>query len=197
MPKMANSVICPDTGKSLNHHELIKMLRYKIRWMRSTANEIGRLYKISTIRFNRKSDVSKGCNVAYGSFVVDIKEHKEEKERTILTIGGDQIEHPGDKSTCTAGLTMAKHVINIIISTKGAILLVIDINILYPLRRYEYNMVINLSLLPQEAIDEYNLLELAHDGWVYIEIQKDRYGLLQGHHFLIIWSPISWLVNDP
>jgi hypothetical protein len=33
-----------------------------------------------------------------GSFVVDIKEHKEEKERTRLTVGGDQIEYPGDNN---------------------------------------------------------------------------------------------------
>jgi hypothetical protein len=33
------------------------------------------------------------------------KFHKEEKERTRLTIGGDQIEYPGNKSTHTAGLT--------------------------------------------------------------------------------------------
>jgi hypothetical protein len=39
---------------------------------------------------------------------VDIKDHKEEKERTILTVGGDQIEYPGDKSTIAAGLTMEK-----------------------------------------------------------------------------------------
>jgi hypothetical protein len=36
MPEMANAVICPDTGKSLKHSELITLLRYKIRWMRST-----------------------------------------------------------------------------------------------------------------------------------------------------------------
>jgi hypothetical protein len=40
--------------------------------------------------------------VTYGSFVVDIKDHKEEKEMTRLTVGGDQIEYPGDKSTRTA-----------------------------------------------------------------------------------------------
>jgi hypothetical protein len=38
MPEMANAVICPDTGKSLKHQELITKLRYKIKWMRSTAN---------------------------------------------------------------------------------------------------------------------------------------------------------------
>jgi hypothetical protein len=31
--------------------------------------------------------------VTYGSFVVDIKNHKEEKERTRLTVGGNQIEY--------------------------------------------------------------------------------------------------------
>jgi hypothetical protein len=40
-------------------------------------------------------------------------------------------------------------------------------------------MVINLSLLPQETIDKYNLIELSQDGKVYIEIQKGMYGLPQ------------------
>jgi hypothetical protein len=53
----------------------------------------------------------------YGSFVVDIKEHKEEKERTRFIVGGDQIEYPGDKSTRTAGLTTAKILINSVVST--------------------------------------------------------------------------------
>jgi hypothetical protein len=47
-----------------------------------------------------------------------------------------------------------------------------------PLTRYEY-MVINLSYLPQEIIDELGLLELAHDGSVYTEIQKGVHGLPQ------------------
>jgi hypothetical protein len=58
---------------------------------------------------------------------VDIKEHKEEKERTRLTFRGDQIEFPGDKSTHTAGLTTAKFLIISVISTLGAKFLVIDI----------------------------------------------------------------------
>jgi hypothetical protein len=37
-PEMANAVICPETGKSLKHQELITKLRYKIKWMRSTAD---------------------------------------------------------------------------------------------------------------------------------------------------------------
>jgi hypothetical protein len=66
MPEMSNAVIFPDTGKSLKHQELITMLRYKIKWMRSNANEIRRLYKTNTIRFIRKSDVPKGRKATYG-----------------------------------------------------------------------------------------------------------------------------------
>jgi hypothetical protein len=90
-PEMANAVICPETGKSFKHQGLITKLRYKIKWMRSTANEINRLYNTNTIRFIPRSNIPKGCKVTYGSFVMDIKDHKEEKERTRLTVGGDQI----------------------------------------------------------------------------------------------------------
>jgi hypothetical protein len=181
MPEMANAVICPDTGKSLKHNELIKKLKYRIKWMRSTANESNMLYNTNTIRFIQRSIIPKGRKVTYGSFVVDIKDHKEEKKRTRLTVGGDQIEFPGDKSTRTAGLTTAKILINSVISTLGAKFLVIDITNFYlntPLGRFEY-MIINFSSLPQETIDKYDLLNLAQDGKVYIEIQKGMYGLPQ------------------
>jgi hypothetical protein len=131
MPKMANALICPETGKSLKHQELITKLRYKIKWMRSTANEINRLNNTNTIRFIRRSNIPKERKVTYRSFVVDIKDHKEEKERTRLTIGGDRIEYPGDKSTRTAGLTTAKTLISSVISTLEAKLLVIEIRVFY------------------------------------------------------------------
>jgi hypothetical protein len=97
--------------------------------------------------------------------VVDIKNHKEEKERTRLTVRGDQIECPGDKSTRAAGLTKAKILINSVISTQGAKFLVIDINNFYlntPLGRFEY-MVINFTSLLQETIEKYDLNKLAQD----------------------------------
>jgi hypothetical protein len=127
VPEMANAVICLETGKSLKHQELITKLKYKIKWMRSTANEINRLYDTNTIRFIRQSTIPKGRKVTYGPFVVDIKDHKEERKRTRLTVGGDQIEYPLDKSTRTAGLTTAKILLNSVISTTGAQFMVIDI----------------------------------------------------------------------
>jgi hypothetical protein len=107
----------------------------------------------------------------YGSFVVDIKDHKDEREHTRLTVGG----------TRTSGLTTAEILIKGVISTPNAKLLVIDINFFNlntPLGRFEY-MVINLASFSQETIEKYDLIELAKDGKVYIEIQKGMYGLPQ------------------
>jgi hypothetical protein len=110
MPEVVNAVICPDTGKSLKHQKLITLLRYKIGWMRSTANEIGILAQglkhgikgTNTIIFIHKSDVPAGLKVTYGYFVVEVKEHNDDKEITGLTMGGDQIVYPGDTSTRTS-----------------------------------------------------------------------------------------------
>jgi hypothetical protein len=115
MPEVANAVLCPESGKSLMYQEIVTMLQYKIKWMGSTANEIHRLYKTNTIIFIRKASMPPGRKATYGSFVVDIKEHKEERERTRLTVGGDHIEYPGEKSTRTAGLTTSKILINSVI----------------------------------------------------------------------------------
>jgi hypothetical protein len=145
------------------------MLWYKIKWMRSTANEIHRLYKTNTISFIRKSSMPPGRKATYGSFVLEIKEHKEEREHARLTVGGDQIEYPGDKSTRTAGSHInnpyqQRH-INKRSKIPGGGYKNFYLNT--PLTRLEY-MVTNLSSLPHEIIDEFGLLELAHDGRVYI-----------------------------
>jgi hypothetical protein len=181
MPEMTNAVICPDTGKSLERSELITLLWYKILWMRSTANEIGGsaqglkrgVKSTNTIKFIRIEDIPAERKAIYGSFEVDIKAHKEETEPTHLTVGGDQIEYPGDKSTHT-GLTTAKMLFNSTISTPGARFFVIDINNFYlntPLERYGY-MVFLMASLPEEVIDKYGLDDLAVDGKVYINIHK-------------------------
>ena len=47
-----------------------------------------------------------------------------------------------------------------------------------PLPRKEY-MKIHISLLPQEIIDEYNLMPKVNNGHVYVAIGKGMYGLPQ------------------
>jgi hypothetical protein len=112
--------------------------------------------------------------------MVDIKAHKEETERTCLTVVGDQIEYPGDKSTRTNGLTTADMLFNSTISIPGIFFWYLT-SFFYlntPLERYEYMVVLMTSLL-QEVIDKYGLNDLAVDGKLYIEIQKGIYGLPQ------------------
>jgi hypothetical protein len=43
---------------------------------------------------------------------------------------------------------------------------------------FEY-MRIPIKLIPQEIINQYNLLPLVSDGHVYMEVQKGMYGLPQ------------------
>jgi hypothetical protein len=43
-----------------------------------------------------------------------------------------------------------------------------------PMDSFEY-MHIPIKLIPQEIIEEYNLLSLVSDGHVYIEVQKGMY----------------------
>jgi hypothetical protein len=47
-----------------------------------------------------------------------------------------------------------------------------------PMEIFDY-MHIPIKLIPQEIIDQYNLLALVSDGHVYVEVQKDMYGLPQ------------------
>ena len=47
-----------------------------------------------------------------------------------------------------------------------------------PMERPEY-MRMPIKLIPDEIIQEYNLLSLVTDGWVYIKIVKGMYGLPQ------------------
>ena len=65
------------------------------------------------------------------------------------------------------------------ISTPGARFITLDIKNFYyntPMGRYKY-MKISLAMLSEEIITQYNLLQLAPNGWVYLEIRKGMPGL--------------------
>ncbi len=99
-----------------------------------------------------------------------------------MTVGGNQIDYLGNKSTPTADLTTTKLLINLTISTPGAIFLGNDLVNFYlntPLPNYEY-MHLCLDIIPEEIILAYNQQDIANpNGWVYIEIRKGMYGLPQ------------------
>ena len=47
-----------------------------------------------------------------------------------------------------------------------------------PVNIYEY-MKLPLEMIPEGIIQQYNLRNLAHKGFVYMEIQKGTYGIPQ------------------
>ena len=119
--------------------------------------------------------------VTYGIIVAKKRPQKAETHRTILTLGGNLINFPGDFTTPTAVLIMTKLIFNSVLSAKNAKLMCADISSFYlnnPMNRYEY-MKLPLEIIPVEIIQQYNLRNLAQKGSIYIEIQKVMYGLTQ------------------
>ena len=181
------------TGKQLNYRELRRHPEYQDDWNLSSANEFGRLAQgvggrvkgTNTIFFIHKSQVpaDRMKDVTYGKFVCTVRPEKADPNRTRLTVGGNRINYPGEVGTPTAEMMLAKILFNSVISTKGARFMTMDIKNFYlgtPMKRFEY-LKLKLSDIPQEIIDEYNLMEkVTPDEYVYVEIRRGMYGLPQG-----------------
>jgi hypothetical protein len=121
-------------------------------------------------------------DVTYTKFVCELKPNKAEVDRTGLTVGGDKVHYPGDVSTPTADLTLVKMHINSVVSTRGAQYMSLDVKNFYlntPMVRYEY-VRIKIDDILNKIIAEYNLCnKVSNDGHIYLEIQKEMYGLPQ------------------
>ena len=182
----ACAILDEETGKSLEFRHLIKLDKYREIWMTSFANELGRLAQgirnipgTDTIDFISFSDVPEGETVTYGRIVCTFRPQKDEPNRTRLTVGGNLLVALYDVSTPTADLTTAKLLFNSVISTPGARFITLDLKNFYlktPLPQPRY-MRMPLTLLPDEIVKKYNLLSIAHNGWVYIRIKRGMYGL--------------------
>ena len=59
-------------------------------------------------------------DVTYGKFVCNIRPKKDKVPRRIFVVGGNNINYPGDVSTPTADILLAKVLFNSVISTKNA-----------------------------------------------------------------------------
>ena len=83
--------------------------------------------------------------------------------------------------TRTADLTTSIILWNSVISTKNARYMCLDIKNFYlcaPMERYGY-IKMPLSIFPQYAIDEYDLMSKVHKGNIWIEVRCSIYGLPQ------------------
>ena len=186
---LTNAVIDPDTGTAHEYRQLIADPKTRDVWLHAAANEFGRLAQgvktrikgTNTINFIHRAQVPTGRTVTYARFCANIRPQKEETHRCRITVGGDRIDYPGEVSTKTAGLTTIKLLLNSVISKPTAKFMTADVKNFYlntPLERPEY-MRIPVKLIPQEIIDDYNLMPKVTDGFVYVEINKGMYGLPQ------------------
>jgi hypothetical protein len=196
---VAFSVLDHETGKFLEHRQLRRDPKHKAIWDTSYANEIGRLCQgvgthpakpntqrvagTNTMRPIRFEDIPKDriADVAHTKVVCEVRPTKDDPNRTRITIGGNTITYLGDCGTKTGSLESVKLVINSTLSTPDARFMSMDLSNFYlmtPLDRPEYARI-QLSVIPQEIIDEYNLEAYAHKGWVYYELSKGMYGLKQ------------------
>jgi hypothetical protein len=188
---IAFAVIDESTGKAFEYKDLINSPKHKEVWTKSYANELGRLTQgvrdipgTNTMFFIHKDDIpqDRRKDITYGRIVVMLRPQKKEPARTRLTVGGNLIDYPWDVATPTSDLTTAKLLFNSVVSTPGAVFVVMDVKNFYlntPMERPEY-MRLPLKLIPPEIIDKYNLRDKVDDkGFVYVRIELGMYGLPQ------------------
>jgi hypothetical protein len=190
------AVLHPETGRPMKYRQLIAHPDFKVAWNRSSTNEFGQLAQgitgrikgTNTIEFICKEEVplDRLRDVTYGKFVCELKPNKEEVERTRLAMGGNKVNYPFKVGTPTAEMLLVKTHLNSVVLTLNARYMMIDISNFYlntPMVCLEYFKV-KLSDILNEVIDEYNLRNIATlDGYVYIEVTKGMYGLLQAGLF--------------
>jgi hypothetical protein len=161
----------------MEYSALMKDPRLQPLCTRDFGNECGRLIQgirdipgTDTCFFTTLKNIPEDRKITYVKIVCDNKPHKQEKERTRLTLGGDRIDYSGGVATSTADITTFKILMNSTLSTEDAAMMMMDIKNYYlgtKLSRFEY-MKMLLSRFPEEIIKKYNLNALAVNGWVYI-----------------------------
>jgi len=123
----ALAVMDQDSGKMMNYRQLRKHPKFNKAWTTSSANELGplangvdgRVKGTNTIRFIKHDDVpqTRRKDITYGSFQCNVRPKKiETPNRTRFVAGGDRINYPGEVTTPTADMLVAKILFNSVIS---------------------------------------------------------------------------------
>ena len=83
--------------------------------------------------------------------------------------------------TPTATLELIKLILNSVLSRPGAKFACFAVKKFYlatPMDRSEYARI-KIEDIPEDFINEYNLLPMFHNGWIYFEMVRECYGLPQ------------------
>ena len=174
-------------------------------WNKSVSNDFGRLAQgndaciigTDTIHFIHKSEVPMGKAVIYGIFICDIRPLKAIwKYRTRLTVGGDRLLYEADAGSPAASLLETKLILNSTISdsdkgAKFACANLKDHSLATPMQDPEY-MRVKYKYIPDDIKKrKYKLADkVTPDGYVYIKIGKDMYGLKQAS--LLAFQHLVW-----
>ena len=130
----------------------------------------------NTIFFVNKVDIpaDQWKDVTDSRIVVSYRPDKSYPNRTLVTVGGDILNYPGDYGTPTTYLLTVKLLLNSTISTPGARFMTLDIkyfSLMTPMERYQY-MRLKVAKLPEDLFEQYNLRNrFTKDGYVYLEIR--------------------------
>eukprot|EP00804_Cyclotella_cryptica_P017098 CCRYP_003348-RA/>CCRYP_003348-RA protein AED:0.29 eAED:0.29 QI:0/0/0/1/1/1/2/0/539 len=189
---MLHTVLNDETGELMEYRHLVASPKYRDTWKNAYGKELGRLAQglpsifkgTDTIVFIQRTHVpqDRWKDVMYGRIVANFHPEKDDPYYPIrLTVGGNRINFPGDCGTPTADMITVKILLNSVISTVNAKFMTINIKDFYlntPMECPEY-MGLKLSDIPSNIIELYHLRDIAHDGYVFVRIQKGMYGLPQ------------------
>ena len=113
--------------------------------------------------------------------VYEVKTHKEDPNRTRITVAGSKICYPGDVGTPTGSLDLVRLIINSVLSHLNVSFVCFNLKNFYlqtPMELSEY-VRIKPSDIPPEFNEEYNITQSVHNWWIYIEIIRGCYVLPQ------------------
>ena len=120
--------------------------------------------------------------VTYPKIVCNIRPSKAETHHTRITVDGNLLDYSETLTTPTSTITTAKCLFNSVVSTPAEKRVLADIKNFYlnnALPDPEY-MKFHIATIPQEIIDEYNLLNIVKNQvFFYVKIVKGMYGLKQ------------------
>ena len=110
--------------------------------------------------------------------VCDIQPQKKETHRTKLSAEGNLIDYPGEVITPTSDLATIEIHVNSAIQDIKPRYMCMDVKYFYlnnHMSRTEYVML-QISMIPQEFVDKYNLTEKSHHGYIFARVTKGIYG---------------------
>eukprot|EP00804_Cyclotella_cryptica_P012648 CCRYP_016913-RA/>CCRYP_016913-RA protein AED:0.31 eAED:0.31 QI:0/0/0/1/0/0/3/0/469 len=200
---VCNGVVNPITKETITKYEtLANDPTLQDVWTQAMCRELGRPAQgwdgssgTNTIFFMTHDEIKqiqRDRTVTYACIVVDYRPQEDNPNRVCIMVGGNLINYPGELTTRTADLTMAKILWNSTISTPEARFACADIENMYlqtPMDRYEY-MQIKAALIPAAFMDAYKLWDKIYNGHIYMEIRRG-YGYFELPHTPGLFKHIS------